>query len=229
MTTAHRFTVADSAEDPDADIWFAEPAGFTAVPLDALLPVPGSRAADDLRTALAPILDVVLDGVVRQRFIAQFAQGQQLLGALTEAGTVHCSIGLHRDDVDAGAASCGRPLLSFFTVSWRATAVSPRAVTAARAVSGLDAQARIEFAELPCGPVTFSETVHTPGVVSGIPQTPLVQFRAHLPHPDCRRLAVFTLSTAAVGRSEQYRAILRRIAALASFDNPLSPACSRVP
>jgi hypothetical protein len=119
--------------------------------------------------------------------------------------------------------------LSFFTVSWRATAVSPRAVTAARAVSGLDAQARIEFAELPCGPVTFSETVHTPGVVSGIPQTPLVQFRAHLPHPDCRRLAVFTLSTAAVGRSEQYRAILRRIAALASFDNPLSPACSRVP
>lgn len=229
MTTAHRFTVADSAEDPDADIWFAEPAGFTAVPLDALLPVPGSQAADDLRTALAPILDAALDGVARQRFIAQFAQGQQLLGALTEAGTVHCSIGLHRDDVDAGAASRGRPLLSFFTVSWRATAVSPRAVTAARAVSRLDAQARIEFVELPCGPVAFSETVHTPGVVSGVPQMPLVQFRAHLPHPDCRRLAVFTLSTTAVDRSEQYRAILRRIAALASFDNPLRPACPRMP
>ncbi|MEU9134418.1 hypothetical protein AB0D33_00350 [Streptomyces sp. NPDC048404] len=224
MTTAPHFTVADSAEDPDADIWFAEPAGFTAVPLDALLPVPGSPAVDDLRTALAPFLEAALDGVARERFIAQFTQGQHLLGALTEAGTVHCSIGLHRDDVDAGDASCGRPLLSFFTVSWRATAVSPRAVTAARAVSGLDGQARVEFAELPCGPVTFSETVHTPGVMSGIPQTPLVQFRAHLPHPDCRRLAVFTLSTTAVGRREQYRVILRRIAALASFDNPLRPA-----
>ncbi|MFJ7963317.1 hypothetical protein [Streptomyces sp. NPDC096324] len=218
MTTAPRFTVADSAEDPDADIWFAEPAGFTAVPLDALLPAPDSPAAEDLRTALAPFLQAALDETVRQRFLAQFTQGQQLLAALREEGTVHCSIGLHRDDVDEGAGTGGGPLLSFFTVSWRTTAVAPRAVTAARAVSGLDARTVIEYAELPCGPVTFSETVHVPDAVEGLPRTPLIQFRAHLPHPDCRRLAVFTLSTTAVGRREQYRAILRRIATMTSFE-----------
>ncbi|MET9889279.1 hypothetical protein ABZZ47_03520 [Streptomyces sp. NPDC006465] len=224
MTTVPHFTVADSAEDPEADVWFAEPAGFTAVPLDALLPLPDSVAAGDLRTALAPFLESAPDEVTRQRFIAQFAQGQQLLGALREAGTVHCSIGLHRDDVDEGATSNGRPLLSFFTVSWRATAVSPRAVTAARAVSGLDTQARVEYVELPCGPATFSETIRTPRTDSGLPQLPLVQFHAHLPHPDCRRLAVFTLSTTAVGHREQYRAILRHITALATFDHPLASA-----
>ncbi|WRZ92611.1 hypothetical protein OHB54_28280 [Streptomyces sp. NBC_01007] len=229
MTAAPHVTIADSAEDPDADVWFAEPVGFTAVPLDALLPAPDSPGADDLRTALAPFLQAAPDEVSRQQFIAQFAQGQQLLGALREAGTVHCSIGLHRDDLDEGATNRGRPLLSFFTVSWRATAVSPRAVTAARAVSGLDPQACIEYVELPCGPVTFSETVHTPRAVGGLPQVPLVQFRAHLPHPDCKRLAVFTLSTTAVGRREQYRAILRHIATLATFDNPLVATAHETP
>ncbi|MFF3405701.1 hypothetical protein ACFYW8_05685 [Streptomyces sp. NPDC002742] len=229
MTTTPHFSIADSAEDPEADVWFAEPAGFTAVPLDALLPAPDSPGAGDLRTALAPFLEAAPDDVSRQQFIAQFAQGQQLLGALREAGTVHCSIGLHRDDVGDWATSRGRPLLSFFTVSWRATAVSPRAVTAARAVSELDPQARIEYVELPCGPVTFSESVHTPRAVDGLPRTPLLQFRAHLPHPDCRRLAVFTLSTTAVERREQYRAILRHIATLATFENPLVPSTREAP
>ncbi|MFE1285540.1 hypothetical protein [Streptomyces sp. NPDC058751] len=229
MTTAPRFTVADSAEDPDAEIWFAEPAGFTAVPLGALLPAPDSSAADDLRTALAPFLRAAPDESVRQQFVARFTQAQRMLGALVETGTVHCSIGLHRDDVEEGAGSGGWPLLSLLTVSWRTTAVAPRGVTAARAVSGLDAGARIDFVELPCGPVAFSEAVHVPGGTGGLPQAPLVQFRAHLPHPDCRRLAVFTLSTTAVGHREQYRAILRRIAALATFDNPLRPASSGPP
>lgn len=228
MTTAPRFTVADSAEDPEADVWFAEPAGFTAVPLDALIPSPDSQGADDLRTALAPFLQAAPDEPARQRFIAHLAQGQQLLGALREAGTVHCSIGVHRDDLDEGAASGGGPLLSFLTVSWRATAVAPRAVTAARAVSGVDA-AGVEYVELPAGPVTFSESVRTPRAVDGLPQVPLVQFRAHLPHPDCKRLAVFTLSTTAVGHRDQYRAILHRIASLATFENPLVPTSSEAP
>ena len=55
-----------------------------------------------------------------------------------------------------------------------------------------------------------------------------VQFHAHLPHPDCKRLAVFTLSTTAVGRREQYRAILRHIAALATFESPLAPSVTGV-
>ncbi|MFF3889474.1 hypothetical protein [Streptomyces sp. NPDC001914] len=229
MTTAPHFTVADSAEDPEAEIWFAEPAGFTAVPLDALHPEPGSAAAEQLISAFAPFLEAAPDESARQQFIALFGQGQRLLGALRETGTVHCSIGLHRDDVDEGAEGGGGPLLSFFTVSWRDIAVSPRAVTAARAVSGLDARTPVEYAELPCGPVTFSETVHTPGAVEGLPRTPLLQLRAHLPHPDCKRLAVLTLSTTAVGRREHYWAILHRIATLAGFANPLRPALSEAP
>jgi hypothetical protein len=224
MTTAFRFAVADSAEDPDAEIWFAEPPGFTAVPLDALLPPADSPAADTLRTAFEPILRAAPDEMVRREFVARCAQAQQMLGALREVGTVHCSIGLHRDDVDErGERGGGTPLLSFFTVSWRATAVSPRAVTAARAVGHLDGQAPIEYVELPCGPATFGETVRAAGAESGLPRMPLVQFHAHVPHPDCKRLAVLTLSTTAVERREQYRAVLRRIAFLVSFDSPLDP------
>jgi hypothetical protein len=86
MTTAPRLAVADSAKDPDADLWFAEPAGFTVVPLEALLPPPDSPAVDNPRSALAPILAAAPDDMSRQQFIAQFAQGQQLLGALREVG-----------------------------------------------------------------------------------------------------------------------------------------------
>jgi len=223
MTTAPHFAVADSANDPEADIWFAEPAGFTAIPLDALLPPLGSPAAEDLRTALAPFLDAAPDEMAREQFIAQFTQGRQLLVALRETGTVHCSIGMHRDDVDESGTSNGEPLLSLFTISWSDTAVAPRAVTAARAVTDVVTQTHIEYVELPCGPATFSERVHTPRADSGLPQLPLVQFRVHLPHPDCKRLAILTLSTAAVARREQYRVILRQIATLVSFDNPLYP------
>jgi hypothetical protein len=221
MTTAPRLAVADSAKDPDADLWFAEPAGFTVVPLEALLPPPDSPAVDNPRSALAPILAAAPDDMSRQQFIAQFAQGQQLLGALREVGTVHCSIGLHRDDIDDTGNSSGQPLFSFLTLSWRDTAVAPRAVTAARAVASAEGHTRVEYLELPCGPATLSEIVLTPQPDSGLPQTPLLQIHAHVPHPDCKRLVALTLSTTAVARREQYRGILRQIAELVSFDNPL--------
>jgi hypothetical protein len=221
MTTAPRLAVADSAKDPDADLWFAEPAGFTVVPLEALLPPPDSPAVDNPRSALAPILAAAPDDMSRQQFIAQFAQGQQLLGALREVGTVHCSIGLHRDDIDDTGNSSGQPLFSFLTLSWRDTAVAPRAVTAARAVTSAEGHTRVEYLELPCGPATLSEIVLTPQPDSGLPQTPLLQIHAHVPHPDCKRLVALTLSTTAVARREQYRGILRQIAELVSFDNPL--------
>ncbi|MFG2438950.1 hypothetical protein [Streptomyces sp. NPDC048508] len=224
MTTAPTFTVADSAEDPEAEIWFAEPAGFTAVPLTALLPSPDSPSAEELRSALAPVLRAAPDEMARQQFITQLAQGQELLRGLSEAGIVHCSIGLHRDDVDEASPGGSTPLLSFLTVSWVPTAVSPRAVTAARAVGGPLGRTRVECAELPCGPATFSETLRTPRAGCRLPQVPLIQFHAHLPHPDCKRLAVCTLSTTAVARHEQYRAILRQVAATVCFDSPLEVA-----
>ncbi|MFI6489333.1 hypothetical protein [Streptomyces sp. NPDC050564] len=226
MTTALHFAVADSAKDPEAEIWFAEPTGFTALPMESLLAPPGSSAADELRIALAPLTDVAPDEAMRQQFVAQLAAGRQLLGALCEVGTAHCSIGLHRDDVDDTGSGGSQPLLSLFTLSWRDTTVAARAVIAARAVTGAEGHTRIEYAELPCGPATFSETLRTPVADRGLPQMPLLQIHAHLPNPDCRRLVVLTLSTTAVARREQYRAILQQIAETVSFDHPLEPGTS---
>ncbi|GGP93054.1 hypothetical protein GCM10010266_14730 [Streptomyces griseomycini] len=214
-----------STADPLAELWFVEPAGFVPLPLEVLLPEPGSSAGDALQAAAAPLLDAAPDEAARRQFVTAFATGQQLLKALNEAGTVHCSIGLHRDDVgDVSVADSRGPLFSLFTVSWRETGVAPRGVTAARAVTSADGHAQIGFAELPCGPATFSETAATPAPGSGLPQRPLLQLHAYLPHPDCRRLAVLTLTTTAPGRRDEYRAILRLIAESASFENPLGEA-----
>ncbi|MEV7340737.1 hypothetical protein [Streptomyces sp. NPDC093544] len=221
--TVPNFTLHESVKDPIAEIWFAEPPGFMALPIDALLPSPESPAADKLRTAVAPFLDAAPNDVLRQQFIAQFAEGQLLLGALREVGTVHCSIGLHRDDIDETGSGNGQSLLSLFTLSWRDTAVAPRAVTAARAVTSAEGHSHIEYLELPCGPATFSEAVRTASADSGFAQLPLLQAHAHLPHPDCKRLVVLTLSTTAVARREQYRAILHQFADMVSFEDPLAP------
>ncbi|MFJ8993251.1 hypothetical protein ACIRQH_23000 [Streptomyces sp. NPDC102279] len=50
-----------------------------------------------------------------------------------------------------------------------------------------------------------------------------MQIHAHLPHPDGRSLAILTLSTVSVVHREHYRAVLREIAGLVSFDDPLAP------
>ncbi|MGP3952770.1 hypothetical protein [Streptomyces sp. 7N604] len=220
-----RFTIHDSAKDPHASIWFAVPEGFTEMPLDALLAPPGSPAAEELRQALAPVIEAVPDEITRQQFTARLAAGQQLLLALHEVGTVHCSLGLHRDDVDDTDSGYGRPLLSLFTLSWRETAWAPRAIAAARAVVTAEGHTHIEYLDLPCGPASLSEMVRTAPADSGVPQEPLLQIYAHLPHPDGKRLAVLTLSTMAVGRREHYRRMLHQIADMVSFENPLtSPA-----
>lgn len=225
MTATPRFTVADSAKDPQADIWFAEPAAFTPLPLDILLAAPDSPAADELRRAFAPFLEAAPDEATRQRFVAQVAEGQQLLATLREIGTVHCSIGLHRDDIDdSGSGGKGQPLFSFLTLSWRDTALASRAATAARAVASAEDHTHIEYLELPCGPAMFSETVRTPSADSGLPVQALLQVHAYLPHPDCKRLVVLTLSATAAAHREQYRAILHQIAETVSFDDPLAQA-----
>ncbi|GAA1921700.1 hypothetical protein GCM10009837_53770 [Streptomyces durmitorensis] len=224
MTAAPRFMLDASAEDPGADVWFAEPAGFTAIPMAALLNhPPDGPGADGLRAALGPLLDAAPDETARERFVAQLASGQQLLAALCEVGTVHCSIGLHRDDVaDPGeGGSSGQPLLSFFTLSWRDTAVAPPAVTAARTVTPAGHHTRIEYLDLPCGPATLSESVRILTAGTGLPQEPLLQVHAHLPHPDGRRLVVLAMCTMAVERREDYRRLLHQIAELVSFENPL--------
>ncbi|MGW8632048.1 hypothetical protein [Streptomyces sp. NPDC055793] len=210
----------DSVDDPYAELWFAEPPGFIALPLDALLAEPGSPAAEGLRVAVAPLLDAVPSEPARQGFVAQLAQGQQMLAALCQFGTVHCSVGLHRDDVDASGAAAH--LLSFLTITWHATAAAPRAATAARAVTASVGRSRIEYVDLPSGPATLSETTLGPTPGSGLPQLPLLQVHAHLPHPDCKRMAVFTLSTTVPARRGEYRAILRQVVETVRFADPLA-------
>lgn len=216
-----RVIIADSVSDPSAGIWFAVPSGFTELPIDVLLASPSSAEADRLREALAPLVEAVPDSVTRQQFIAQLASGQQLLRALREVGTVHCSLGLHRDDVQGNGEAI---LNSLFTVSWRDIAWAPRSVSAARAVATAEEHLNIELLDLPSGPASMSETVRTPTTESGLQPTPLLQVYAYLPHPDCKRMAVLALSTTAVERRGQYREILHQIAELTSFDSPLSEA-----
>ncbi|MEU9601288.1 hypothetical protein AB0E06_31305 [Streptomyces sp. NPDC048109] len=210
----------DSVGDARAELWFAEPAGYTAVPLNSLLAEPDSPEAEAMCEAVAPLLDGAPSEWARQRFVAQFALGQQMLGVLCDFGTVHCSVGLHRDDVGGTA----QPLLSLFTITWQDTATAPRAATAARAVTGPGGRSRVEYLEQPCGPVTISETVRRPETDSPLPQHPLLQIHAHLPHPDCKRLAVLTVSTVAVARREEYRAVLRGIVGTVRFEDPLGAA-----
>ncbi|MFG3246856.1 hypothetical protein [Streptomyces sp. NPDC048187] len=213
-------TVHESVMDPQAELWFAEPAGFLALPLAALLAEPATSAADALSVIAAPLLASAPDEMARQQLVALVASGQQALGALCGFGTVHCSIGLHRDDVGPVRA----PLLSLFTISWRDTNVAPRGVTAARAATAADGHTRIAFEEVPCGPAVFSETTVRYAAESGLPQHPLLQIHAHLPHPDCKRLAVLTISAVAVSRREEYRAVLRGIVGTVRFEDPLGVA-----
>lgn len=165
MEMTYRVIVDDSASDPSAGIWFAVPGGFTELPIDVLLAAPASAEADRLQQALAPLVEAIPDGVTRQQFIAQLASGQQLLRALREVGTVHCSLGVHRDDT---AGNNGETLHSLFTVSWRDIAWSPRAVSAARAVATADQHSNIEYLDLPSGPASMGETLRTPTPESGL-------------------------------------------------------------
>lgn len=219
-----RFILDESAHNPDADMWFAQPEGFTTIPFRTLLNPPGSPGAEALREALAPVLDSLNDNLARQRFLAHLGQGQHLLAALAEVGTTRCAIGLHRDDISApgeGSEAGGGFLFSLFTVSWRDIAPAAPTVTAARAVAGAEGHTHIEYLELPCGPASFSETVRTPNADSGLPQDPVLQVFAHLPHPDGKRLVVLTLGTTAVRRRAEYRSLLHQIAENVSFEDPL--------
>ncbi|MFF2845455.1 hypothetical protein ACFVT5_03865 [Streptomyces sp. NPDC058001] len=189
----------------DPGIRFALPPGFTPLPLP-LPPAPPE--------ALAHLLDTAPDDTARQRFGAVVTGAGVLLGALCAQGTVHCSLGLHRDDSGIGGAAA--PLLSLFTVTWVDTAWAPRAVTAARAVASAEGHTQVEYAELPCGPASLSETVRVTG------PRPLLQVHAHVPHPDGTSLAYLTLSTPATPHRPHYRALLRQVAASLRFEDHLT-------
>ncbi|APY88039.1 hypothetical protein DCW30_06755 [Streptomyces alfalfae] len=217
---APRYIVEDSARDPRADIWFALPSGFTELPLDVLTAAPGSPAARRLGDALGPVVGAMPEGARRELFVGELATAQRLLLTLRGPGTVHCSLGLHRDD----SRGRGRPLLCLFTVAWQGIGWSPRRALAAVELPGAERHTRVEYRDLPCGPASISEVLRMPAEEAGLPARPLLQVHARLPHPDGQRMAVLTLTTAAVVRRAQYRALLGRLARLVSFEDPLVTA-----
>lgn len=219
MTTSS-FTLHPSVFDPGPGIWFAVPAGFVQVPLDALLEATGEVREGRIPGALTPLLESAPDEAARNQLIAQLGPVEQMLRNLTSEGTTYCSLGLHRDDTTGESSG---PLLSFLTVTWVHTAWAPRRVTVARIVATAHGHSEVGYGELACGPAAFSEIVRTTPAESGLPQGPLLQIHAHLPHPDGRSLAILTLSTVSVVHREHYRAVLREIAEFVSFDDPLVP------
>ncbi|MFE7976412.1 hypothetical protein [Streptomyces shenzhenensis] len=100
------------------------------------------------------------------------------------------------------------------------TSWAPRGVTAARAVTTAEGHGNVAYDELGCGPVAFSETLRTPTSHSGLPQLPLLQIYAHVPHPDGTSLVLLTLSTTATSHRDTYRTLLRRITERVAFEDP---------
>lgn len=200
-------------------IWFAVPPGFVSLPLGVLLAPVGTPEQEELSAALTPLLASAPDETSRRQFTAVLASVQQMIYTLRREGTVHFSLGLHRDDI--GNDETGA-LISVFTITWVDTSWAPRGVIAARAVTAAENHTHIAYDELPCGPAAFSEILRTAKPDSGLPQEPLLQFHAYLPHPDGTSLALLTLSTTAVRHRERYRTLLRHIAQLVAFDDPLT-------
>ncbi|MFE0508482.1 hypothetical protein [Streptomyces sp. NPDC058964] len=220
MTTpAPRFLLHPNVRTPGEGIWFGVPAGFVDLPLDALLAPQGSPRGEDSCRVLASFLASTPNEAIRHQFVVHLATAKQMFRSLCADRLVHCSLGLHRDDTGEDGRGA---LLSLFTIAWLDTAWAPRGVTAARSVAQPEGHAYIEYAELSCGPATFSESVRTPTSELGLSQEPLLQIHGHLPHPDGKSLVVLTLSTAALAYREHYRAILRQIAELFSFESPLA-------
>ncbi|MFI5683774.1 hypothetical protein [Streptomyces sp. NPDC051636] len=207
------FLIDDSARSQEADIWFALPAGFVALPL---LELGSSPEKAELGDTLRPLLEALPAAEVRQRLVSGFAPIRRMAQVLLETGAVHWSLGLHADD--EGDES---PLLSLFTLAWRTTAWAPRSVIAARAAVGSGNAEHIEALDLPCGPASLVQERLTMLPETGLSKQELLQVTAYVPCPDGVRIAILTLATTAVERAQHYCTLLRHIAHTVSFANPL--------
>ncbi|MEU1099982.1 hypothetical protein ABZ408_03210 [Streptomyces tibetensis] len=211
------YLIDNSARSQEAEIWFALPPGFLALPLLELAEA-ASGPAEAARTGnvLLPLWEALPDPEARRRILNDFAPVQQMAKAFLESGAIHCSMGLHTDDEGDGGL-----LLSLFTVTWQAASWAPRKVIAARAAAGSERAEHIESLDLPCGPASLVQERLTVPPGPWLAQRELLQVTAYVPCPDAVRVAVLTLATAAVGRAQHYCALLRDIAQTVTFDNPL--------
>jgi hypothetical protein len=214
--TATPFVTDASARLPGADIWFALPAGFSPLPTREFMSSGNDGRTPDGEAVLSSLLAASGNSTERQRLAAMLAPVRRMMHVLVETGVIQCSVGLHTDD-----EGDGRLLLSLFTLAWRRLPWAPRSIMAARMAASAENAVHMELLELPCGPGSLVET-HTVPPGSGLGER-LLQVSAYVPYPDGERLAILNLATPAVERAEHYRALLREIAFLVSFDTPFSP------
>lgn len=207
------YAVEESALRHDCELWFAVPASFVDLPLDALADDPPSPRTEEFTRTVDALLALVPEEG-RARFLGELAQARFLPAALRQSGLAHCALGLHE-------VTDGEVVPAVLTLVWREAPWTPPKLTAARIVvdqPAAQSQGEVlsaEYVELPCGPGAVTETVteHAGQRV--------YQAAGHLPHPDGRRLVIVTLSSTAVEARAHYRELLDGLVHLVSFDNPL--------
>ncbi|MBY8344804.1 hypothetical protein LXH13_25530 [Streptomyces spinosirectus] len=214
--TATPFITDASAQLPGTDIWFALPAGFSPIPMGELQSSGIDAGTPDGDAVLSSLLATAGGPTEQQQLEAMCAPVRRMMLALAATGVIQCSVGLHTDD-----EGDGRLLLSLFTLAWRRLPWSPRSIMAARIAASAENAVHLEMLELPCGPGSLVET-HVAASDARLGER-LLQVSAYVPYPDGERLAILNLATPAVEHADHYRALLREIAYLVSFDNPLSP------
>ncbi|NBE54914.1 hypothetical protein [Streptomyces boluensis] len=210
-----RLLIGDSARDTSSKIWYALPAGFLDVPLDALDPEPGTAQEEDLERALDLILDAAPEAE-RDRYAGALRDVRYMTAQMRNEGVIGCSLGMHYADDGSSA-------MSVVTVALRDIDWAPARITAVRAASLRETPENVELLTLPGGrPASISDTLVTmPDLADGLPSQELYQCNVYIPAPSGAQLGVVTLSSTAVGSRKHYRDMMVGIAHTVSFQDPL--------
>lgn len=206
--------IDESAKDPSSKLWYALPAGFFGIPIDALAPEPGSERETHLEQALALVLGLAPEEQ-RDRYTGALRDVRFMAAQMRSEGVIACSLGMHYAD-DGSSAS------SVFTVALRDIDWAPAKITAVRAATVRESAENVELLTLPGGrPASINDTVITMPALEGVPSHDVYQCNLYVPAPSGMQLGVLTLSTTAVGSREHYRELLAGIAYTVSFHDPL--------
>lgn len=209
-----RLVIDDTARDPSAKIWYALPAGYLDIPINALDPEPGSEQETSLEQALTLILDLVPDDQ-RDGYTGALRDVRFMAAQMRSEGVIACSLGMHHAD-DGSSAS------SVFTVALRDIEWAPAKITAVRAVSLRECSENVGLLTLPGGrPASISDTVITMPALEGVPSRDLYQCNLYIPAPSGTQLGVLTLSSTALESRGHYRDLMEGIAHTVSFHDPL--------
>ncbi|MEW2402685.1 hypothetical protein [Streptomyces sp. NPDC046862] len=206
--------IDDTARDPSSKIWYALPAGFFGIPIDALDPEPGTEQETRLEQALALVLDLAPEDQ-RDRYTGALRDVRFMAAQMRSEGVIACSLGMHYAD-DGSSAS------SVFTVALRDIDWAPAKITAVRAASLRESGENVGLLTLPGGrPASICDTMITMPALAGIPSQDLYQCNLYVPAPSGTQLGVLTLSSTAVGSRKHYRDMMEGIAHTVSFYDPM--------